>query len=409
MSRIAKVIEALKDGPKTLAELRGLGLSKEAVHAASESGEVLADAATHDGKQFVTVYYLHPDQLNTRHDIRIYLSRTGLSKAEEEAIASCIDSHANEVCVWLGNAERELGLSLSGQSELCTRRRDYFLNIAREKGVEVREGLDETIPLLGSKRWWENHASELANSVEEALEGIHFSPRLPQEADLFSFHEKGRKLVFACRLGLVSYPDCRVSLEDDKLREILRLSALEHMEPGLRDTIGEMLNEAARRCRNALRTTVDVWKAIVTITQRVSTEEMHEVQISTEIVYLTYHLLYLKAKGIATGELHLKNGDKPTIVYRHPDNVRERILASTTPGRLETLEKMASQLNELVNDRAWHQRVSESAKEAELSDEQTLAVLNQIREYVNVLRVNVVPGECEICRGVTPRPTAQTT
>jgi len=404
VSRIAKVIEALKDGPKTSAELRALGLSKEAVHAARESGEVLGDASTHDGKQFVTVYYLHPDQLNMRHDIRIYLSRTGLSEAEEKAIASYIDSHANESYVWLGNAERELGLSLSGQSELCTRRRDYFLTLAKNKGLEVREGLDEATPTIGSKRWWENHASELAKSVEEGLEVIRLSPRLPQEADLLSFHEKGRKLVFGCRLGFVSYPDYRVSLEDDKLRKILRLPALEHMQFGLRDAIEQMLDEGAEHCRNALRITVDVWRAIVTIAQDISPEEMSEVQMSTEIVYLTYHLLYLKAKGTATGELHVKNEDKPAIVYHHPDNMSERILASAPPERLATLEKMAGQLNQLINHEAWRQRVSDSARYAERSDEKAQAVLTEIRKHVDALRANVLEGQCEICQAVTPRP-----
>lgn len=404
MSRIAKVIEALKDGPKTLAELRALGLSKEAVHAALESGEVLGDAPTYDGKQFVRVYYLHPDQLNTRHDIRIYLSRTGLSEVEEEAIASYINSHANVSYVWLGNAERELGLSLSGQSELCTRRRDYFLNTAREKGVEVREGLDETIPLLGSKRWWENHASELAKSIDEGLEVIRLSPRLPQEADLSSFHEKGRKLVFGCRLGFVSYPDYRVSLEDDKLRKILRLPALEHMQSNHRDAIEQMLDEATEHCRNALRITVDVWRAIVTIAQGASPEEMGEVQMSSEIVYLTYHLLYLKAKGTATGELHVKNEDKPAIVYQHPDNTSERILASAAPERLAILDKMAGQLNHLINDEAWRQRVSDSAREAELSDEKAQAVLTEIRKHIDALRANVLEGQCQICQDITPRP-----
>jgi len=404
VSRIAKVIEALKDGPKTMVELRGLGLSKEAVHAARESGEVLADASTHDGRQFVAVYYLHPDQLKMRHDIRIYLSSTGLIKAEEEEITSYINSHACESCVWLGNAERELGLSLSGQSELCTRRRDYFLTIAKSKGLEVREGLDEANPTKGSKRWWENHANELANSVEEALKVIRLSPRLPQEADLLSFHEKGRKLVFGCRLGFVSYPDYRVSLEDDKLRRILRLPALEHMQSNHRDVIYQMLDEGAEHCRNALRITVDVWRAIVTIAEGMSPEEMSEVQMPTEIVYLTYHLLYLKAKGTTAGELHVKDEDKPTIAYHHPDNMSERILASATPKGRVSLERIAGQLNQLINDEAWRQRVSDSTREAELSDEKAQAVLTEIRKHVDALRANLLEGRCEICQGVTPGP-----
>jgi predicted transcriptional regulator len=170
-SGISKLKELLqKDGPMTSHELQELGISRAVISRAVEAGEVLDEASvrevTGQGRRSVILYYLYPDQLETRKD-RVYVPLSSLEEREQEAIDRYIESIELEGWICMGNIERDLGLDLSGPSETCRRRRDYVLKAARNKGIQLRQGVDEDRPTTGGRLWWLRHAEDAHKQLDE--------------------------------------------------------------------------------------------------------------------------------------------------------------------------------------------------------------------------------------------------
>jgi hypothetical protein len=152
-------------------ELQAHGVSKVVISRAVEAGEVFDEAGvpegTKQGRRLVSLYYLHPDQLETRKDT-VYVPLSSLEENDQEEIDRCVESLGRHIkSLWIGNIERELGLDLSGPSDTCRRRRDYLLKVARNKGIELREGVDESRPVTGSRRWWLCHTEDTQKQLDE--------------------------------------------------------------------------------------------------------------------------------------------------------------------------------------------------------------------------------------------------
>jgi hypothetical protein len=159
-------------------ELQTHGISKAVINRAvkASASEVFDEAvvpeATKQGRRLVRLYYLHPDQLETRKD-RVYVPLSGLDERDQEQIDRYIQRVSySETSLWMGNIERELPMDLSGPSETCRRRRDYLLKVARNKGIELREGVDEGTPVTGSRRWWLCHTEDAQKKLDELLANL---------------------------------------------------------------------------------------------------------------------------------------------------------------------------------------------------------------------------------------------
>ena len=63
-----------------------------------------------------------------------------------------------------------------------------------------------------------------------------------------------------------------------------------------------MLDDATEHCRNNLRANLEILKTIVQIVESALTEGTYDVQISTELVYLTYHLSIGKLEALSLGD-----------------------------------------------------------------------------------------------------------
>jgi hypothetical protein len=158
-------------------ELQAHGISRAVINRAVKAGEVLDEAVVVEvtdqplskkksGRRLVFLYHLYPDQLETRKD-GVYVPLSGLDERDQEKIKRYIEGLDREASFCIGNVERELGLDLSGPSETCRRRRDYLLKVARDKGIELREGVDESRPVTGSIRWWTCHIDEVEKELDE--------------------------------------------------------------------------------------------------------------------------------------------------------------------------------------------------------------------------------------------------
>jgi hypothetical protein len=398
---IAGVKEALLSGAKTSRELRALKVSKESISRAVRRDEVLDDAAVRQRGGFVALYYLNEEQLDMRTDIEVYLPRSKLTEDEKSEIERCITSHVSEDKIWIGNLERELAMPLTGDSPVATRRRETLLKVAREKGIQVLDGYNDAILIPGSNLWWTKHAEELARSVEQALKPVRLSPVPSPTSDTMLSPDS--KLLVGCRLGWAAYPDYALSMQDAGIRGILNLPAFQHTEVDARNALNEMLDEAAKHCRNSIRTNLEILKKVVETVQSFLSEHGEDVLVTTRLVCLTYGLLFRRSQGLPIGELRAEDEGTPRIVYVRENETSE----SLASGRIvdsESLASLAAKLNELINSDSEHRRLSYALDEARASDELVVKLLSRIRDLVEKWRTQRLAGECEICRDVKPRP-----
>jgi len=396
-------------GPKTMSELVKLHkINKDVIWRAAKIGEILDDAVVREGNRYVTLYYLEERQLDLRVDKEVYIPRSNIVENEKKALGEYLELRRRESFIYVGDAERETCLTLTDNSTICTRRRDFLLRLAKERGMEVRNGLDENAPLRGSKRWWTHHLNEIVRSIEDVLTAL-LPAQPPRDDDIFRFWTKDApQLRFGCRLGSISFPPYRVSIFDDKLKQLLTMPALQHVQIDMRAEFEQMMKAAAEHCREALRITAEIWRAIETTIQNMLSETINDVWISSESVYLSYHAMCLRTKGLPTADLEVINPDKPRIVYRYENAgiLHDVYLASASVERLEVLEKVTAQLNKLINSSEMHQRLKDSLQEARLSEEVLEKLLAEIGGLLETWRTKGLTGECEICRDVMPKPSS---
>jgi hypothetical protein len=402
---IARVREALLTGPKTSRELRALKVSKEAISRAVRRDEVLDDAAVRQRSGFVALYYLNEEQLDMRTDVEVYLPRSKLDEDEKNEIIRYVTFRTSDGKIWIGNAERELAMPLIGDSHAATRRREALLKVAREKGVQVIDGYNDAILMPGSNLWWARHAEELASSVEQSLERVRLSPVSSPARDTMISPDR---LNVGCRLGCVVYPDYALKMQDAAVRGVLNLPAFQHAGADERDALNEMLDEAAKHCRDSLATNLEILKKIVETVQSILNEHGHNILVTTRLVCLTYELLFRRSQKLPIGELKAENEGAPRVVYV---SEKETIgsLASGRTGDYESLALLAAKLNELTNSDSEHQRLSHALDESRVSDELVVRILSRIRDLVEKWRTKGIAGECEICHDVKPRPNERPT
>jgi hypothetical protein len=383
-------------------------INKDIIWRAGKTGEILDDAAVREANRYVALYYLEERQLERRVDREVYVPRSTIKDNEKKTITEYLELHRRESFIHLGNAERETSLTLTGNSTISTRRRDCLLGLARQRGIEVRDGFDETVPLIGSRLWWTHHLNELVKNVEDVLMTLPPSRRPETEGNVQFWGERPAQLRFGCRLGSISYPPYQVSLIDDKVKQLLTTPALQHAQLDTRAEFEQMLKAAAEHCREALTTTAEIWRAIETTIQNMLSETMNDVWISSELVHVSYHSISLRTKGLPSADLELIKLGKPRIVYRYKDAgiLHDVYLASASMERLEVLEEVAAQLNNLVNSSEMHQRLANSLQEVRSSEEVMEKLLAEIRGLLETWRAKGLTGECEICRDVTPKPSS---
>ena len=195
---IAELKQVLQNkGPKTMSELVKLHkINKDIIWRAGKTGEILDDAAVREANRYVALYYLEERQLERRVDREVYVPRSTIKDNEKKTITEYLELHRRESFIHLGNAERETSLTLTGNSTISTRRRDCLLGLARQRGIEVRDGFDETVPLIGSRLWWTHHLNELVKNVEDVLMTLPPSRRPETEGNVQFWGERPAQLRF---------------------------------------------------------------------------------------------------------------------------------------------------------------------------------------------------------------------
>jgi len=400
VSRLKQILQS--QGPKTARELNELGVAKEVISRAVNAGEVLDDAAARQGSRYVALYYLDEQQLQSRTDIEVYLPQSGLVEQEKEAIKQYLDAHHHQTYIRLGNAERDLGFSLTANSSICTRRRDLLFELAKEKGIEVYDGFDESAPALGSKRWWACHRDAVVGQVEKCLSGLPSGFEPPDEDDLFSFFKGdfARALKFGCRIGGICFlPNYEKRVMDEQLRELLKTPALQHAGAETRATLENMLESAVQHCNKALTITKELWKKIHAVVASLFHKAKQGWGVPfAHAVYFLYHLMYRKAMGMDAQKLEVRSD---TMIVYPPGQV---LLDAKGAVELDALKKYTEFLNAFVEYDPLHKQLRDSLREVKLSDEQLHEFIDRIKKLIQTWRVEGLSGECEICRGVTPRP-----
>jgi hypothetical protein len=178
-----------------------------------------------------------------------------------------------------------------------------------------------------------------------------------------------------------------------------------HTEVDARNTLNEMLDEAAQHWRNSIRTNLGILREIVETVQNFLNEHGEDVWASTQLVCLAYRLLFRRSRGLPMGELRAENEGSPRIVYVSEDETS----GSLASGRIvdsESLAGLAAKLNELINSDSEHRRLSYALDEARASDELVVKLLSRIRDLVEKWRTQGLAGECEICRDVMPKSSS---
>jgi hypothetical protein len=378
--------EVLQNGPMTARELTQgpHKISKDVITRALNAGEISHDAVVWDKsrKRYVALYYLDERQLELRHDLDIFVRRYQIEETEQTAIAEYVKKHLKVGHVRVGNAERELGLSFCLESNLCTVRRDTLLRIAKERGVEVLEGYDENIPSIGSKRWWSNHTKELTGTLEKTLEGLPVANHIPRGSTLSesssplspsSMYRNLKTLEVGCELGTISFPKYVRHTSGDRMKQLLRATAIQHPGEAFRERLGVLLGEAIAHCDKALEATEKAWKDLEIVAE--SSSEVLLPDMKTDLIMTAYYMLVQAVEGVKSRPIHL-----------------------------ELDGKLADELNKKIADQTAQNLVRQSIDEMQVSDKHFGEFKTLLKELVRTWSTKGLVGSCDICRDVTPRP-----
>jgi len=385
-------------------------IPQEVISRAVRAGEVLDEAVVREGNRFVTLYYVDERQLEMRTDKDVYLPRSGLEESEEKSITQYLDVHCHELFIWLGNAEKELALSLTGDIPICTRRRDLLLQLAKKRGIEVRDGYDETISVVGSKRWWSLHTDNVVKEAEEFLGGLPLGFRIPKKDDLFSYYQKAVRLAFGCRVGGILYPGYHRRLINGKLNELLKTPALQHATIENRLELRNLFNEAVEHCQAALTMTEEIWKEVERTVTSLFIEAKWNVTepdpTFLAAIYFLYNLIYQKAIGLVILQFEVEPTRKMIVYPDFQGKKHSQTMLLDTRGAmdLDDLGQWAERLNNLVKLNPLHMKVLDSMREVRLSNEKLCESIDRIQRLTQTWKTEGLSGECDICRGVMPRP-----
>jgi len=334
--------------------------------------------------------------------------------------------------MWIGNVERELGISLTGSSELCSRRRDRVLSLAKHWGVELRDGFNEDIPTKGSMHWIQAHKDETLKQIDEFLAQPPFATfRPPAKEDLLSIHNQSTEttLEFGGRMGGIVFPTMKMTLHDGQFRNFVR-SGLQHTGTQLLSALKTRINEAVHHCINALKITESIWRKMAETVEQFASEakvdtrsKNGEVQF-LRTVHILYYLMFGRSCRLEAGELVVDTGKiMSTDGHEHPWEgflrlaYKYRLLVSFQESeddsctmKLEPIFDVGSTLNRsalddwirkfnnLVDSSDLRGMLAESLKELQLSEEHLDGFLSESRKLREEWKRNGLSGECDDCR-----------
>jgi len=335
--------------------------------------------------------------------------------------------------MWIGNVERELGISLTGSSELCSRRRDRVLSLAKHWGVELRDGFNEDIPTKGSMRWIQAHKDETLKQIDEFLAQPPFATfRPPAKEDLLSIHNAiaETKLEFGGRMGGIVFPTMEITLNDVKLRNFAE-SGPQHAGPRSLDALESKIDEAANHCRTALRLIESIWKKIAEIVEQFTSEAKVDTSSKNgqaqflSTVRMLYYLMFGRSFGLDAGELVVDTGKIISIdgcqhpwegflklAYKHRLHISfgesedesyqvkvEPILDVGSALKRSALDDWIRKFDDLVDSKDMSEMLIESLRQLQLSEEDLDSFLSEIRKLREDWQKNGLSGECDNCRG----------
>jgi hypothetical protein len=392
-----------RDGPKTYRELQAYPKDQKVdknILTRAVSRDLVDFAFIIEGKatesfKAVRLYYTDAKQLNSRKGVLVPLAQ--LKETEENMIRDYVKSFDGKV-ILLGNAQAELWFELDGDSEICVRRKDLLRSLGRERGIEVRNGYEESIAPKGSMRWWDSHRNQVVSEIGKTLSHPLASFNFPNYEEYTAPISKWPLLQPGCCLGSILLPDLIETSEAEDLSASFK--SLRHLEDI--QQLETKLHHAVLDCNKGLELTRRAWTSLNDFVAQIDSAaaaNSKDIQV-VKTRNRTACFLYVNICASANLARLFVGGYKDFQALNVPHvgcSIIKKMLGSKTD-EIDLTRNLRAKRSELT------EVIGQSIEAFDVSDRQLDECFEKLRNTSRQLTEKGLTGRCETCRIVRPAP-----